>query len=471
MQIKCFSNFSKKQNSTKQPTGGTTFTCTLKEPTSLIHPVFVLVTSNAAFNYIQWGSRYYFVDDVILTHNNYTEYHCTVDALASWKTNIGSLSEFVTRSASSYNPSLQDSLYPTRSDVLTTSTNITGFSDFINGYGTFVIGVVGSLSAGSGGAIAFYALSAAQFANLINYMFSTAWLDGTMTDMTLATQKELINPFQYITSAYWYPFSITSGTTDSIKFGWWDSGINGKLLGEDDREYRRTGTVTLPAHPEASTRGNYLNCSPYTKRTAYVFTFGEIPLDTSVFHTLLTPVLQIDVDLFTGAGKLAISIVRSGSSDSECIARRYAQVGVQIQIAQMTQAPMQSAVSVVGGGLSLAGGLLSMLFGGGAMGAASGILGAASGIGNAIESAFPQCSVSGSTGTMVDYFSAPKVTSYFYYQTPMDVVHNGRPLCQEKVINTLSGYIKTENAEVDIPATQEERNLIAQYMNSGFYYE
>ena len=190
-------------------------------------------------------------------------------------------------------------------------------------------------------------------------------------------------------------------------------------------------------------------------------------MDPGVFTTLFTPIFLIDVDLFTGAGKLSIY----ESTADDCISRRYAQVGVQIQIAQMTQAPMQSALSVVGGGVSLAGGILSMLLGGGLMGAASGILGAASGIGDGIESAFPQCSVSGSTGTMVDYFSAPKVTSTFYYQTPMDAVHNGRPLCLEKVINTLSGYIKTENAEVDIPATQEERNLIAQYMNSGFYYE
>ena len=47
----------------------------------------------------------------------------------------------------------------------------------------------------------------------------------------------------------------------------------------------------------------------------------------------------------------------------------------------------------------------------------------------------------------------------------------GRPLCQTKVINTLSGYILCQLADCQISGTQEEAQKINNYMNTGFFYE
>ena len=44
MNIKVWSNFSKRKNSTKQPTGGSTITVTLKDQCSILSPVFILST-------------------------------------------------------------------------------------------------------------------------------------------------------------------------------------------------------------------------------------------------------------------------------------------------------------------------------------------------------------------------------------------------------------------------------------------
>jgi hypothetical protein len=84
-------SFSKKQNSTKVPTSSGTVhnTVLLKDPTSLIRPVFKLQGFNRTDNYVQWDSRYYFIDDIVQLTNDIAEYHCSVDALASWKTGIG----------------------------------------------------------------------------------------------------------------------------------------------------------------------------------------------------------------------------------------------------------------------------------------------------------------------------------------------------------------------------------------------
>jgi hypothetical protein len=109
---------------------------------------------------------------------------------------------------------------------------------------------------------------------------------------------------------------------------------------------------------------------------------------------------------------------------------------------------------------------------GGALGMLSGnFAGFISGIGNAIHDMQPKLQTSGTMGTSVDYTYSPHIVSEFRYQTPMDATHNGRPLCQNTTIGNLSGYIKTENVDVDLPCTQTERDMIAGYMDGGFYYE
>ena len=52
-----------------------------------------------------------------------------------------------------------------------------------------------------------------------------------------------------------------------------------------------------------------------------------------------------------------------------------------------------------------------------------------------------------------------------------DLTEIGRPLCQVKKINTLSGYILCKNAECPIDGTREEQEKINAYLNSGFFYE
>lgn len=463
MTITCYSNFSKKPNSTKQPTGGTVFTCTLKQPTSVIHPVFILTTSNAAFNYIKWDSRYYFVDDIVLTHNNYTEYHCSVDVMASWKTQIGSSEEYVVRAASAYNPSIIDKLYPVRADEIGSAQTLSGIDSYLTiTSGSFVVGVVGSQGAASG-SIAYYLLTAAEFNNVINYLFGGTWLDTTEADITLATQKELVNPFQYIVSCMWYPFSVATlnrGTNQDFHFGWWvaeypgvpGAHISAKLLDVQDRYLDVIDAATLPSHPEASARGDYLNGYPFTRHTAYIGPFGKIPIDPMPFVSSHTMQVRMQVDLFTGASK----IIFANSDGSKPYNIQYGTVGVPVQLSQVSQAPMHAVIDVLGGAVAAGYG---------------NVLGFASGVASALEDLMPKAQVSGSTGSAVDFLMHPVIVSEFIYQSPMDAVHNGRPLCQNKVINTLSGYIKCENAEIDIPATQEERDAINAYMNSGFYYE
>lgn len=472
MTIYTWSAFNKRRNSTAQPSGaGTLHTVTLKRPTSIIRPVFILDTFSLTDNYLQWGTRYYFIDDIILLNNDFAEYHCSVDALASWKTSIGTMSEFVSRSAITYDGILPDTFYPVQSGCTYSDDPFDVSTQMEKVNGTFVVGVVGPTPAS--GSIGYYAMSAAKFRDILDYMFDeNNILDMSAQDIAVTTQKELVNPFQYIVSVNWFPFTISTQNQAHVFFGWWDSGISAGVITIAERSYNIYKSITLSAHPEAASRGGYLNGGPFTRRQLYCFTFGQIPLDSAHFVRDKTCAIDIEVDLFTGGGRLQV-LAKDTNNNMVEIERRYSNFCCPIQIAQMTTNVVDAAISTIGAvgdALTMAGVLGAT---GGAAAPITGgmVSGMASSVGSAVNSLMPQVNISGSTGSTVDFYGNPRVISSYYYQSPMDATHNGRPLCQQKTINTLSGYIKCENAEVALPATKEERDLIAAYMNGGFYYE
>ena len=217
MEIKVYSGFSKAINSTKQPAGGTTKTVRLKDGCSVINPVFLLTGYDLSNNYVSWGNRYYYIDDIIILHNDLAEYHCSTDVLATYKDNIGASTQYVVRSASSYDPKVIDTRYPTIADTdegFVSLTDISGGIDFSNG--TFVLGVK---SKDSDTGVAFYALTPQQFGDFCNYLYSDQWL--TATDITVTLQKMLNDPFDYIISCNWYPFTL-SFTSAPLYFGFFD---------------------------------------------------------------------------------------------------------------------------------------------------------------------------------------------------------------------------------------------------------
>lgn len=79
-----WSNFSKRQNSTLQPsTAGTSYTVYLKDNVSVLSPVFLIDGIDLSVTYCRWNGRYYFVRDIILSNNNIYQVSCEIDALAT----------------------------------------------------------------------------------------------------------------------------------------------------------------------------------------------------------------------------------------------------------------------------------------------------------------------------------------------------------------------------------------------------
>lgn len=452
MNITCFAGFSKKPNSTKQPTGGTSKTVTLKEPTSVLSPVFILTGYDLSYNYIQWGVRFYYVDDIIIVSNNVAEYHCSVDALATFKTVIGASSQYVTRADSAYNLNLLDVKYPSLAKTEVENVPFTTLhNSFVNG-GSLVIGIANGINVESAG-ISYYCLTAYEAKSLMDYMFGGTWLDAM--DISTELQKELVNPYEYVDSIMWFPFDIPNSdvpfSPEDLKFGFWDYTGQGGLMTPGDASKGFAQTITIPSHPQVS-RGMYLNGNPYTRIMLDCYSFGQFEIDSSIFTNDMNLTLGISVDFISGMGKLTL---RAGSN-AKLIHKAYAQIGVPMKKSQVSQNLLGSALAVTGGAFNIAYG---------------NFVGYSQGVMSGVQAMMPHLNSSGTNGSKVAYITAPELIITRQRIADEDKAQFGRPLCETRVINTLSGFIECENADLDLSASPSEKSAIINYMNSGFYYE
>lgn len=450
MNITCFSGFSKKPNSTKRPSGGTDKSVVLKQPTSVLNPVFIIEGYNLSWNYIQWGVRYYFVDDIVIVHNNIAEYHCSTDVMATFKSDIGASSQYILRSASAYNGRIVDNYYPALAQNTHEASIITSPFDKT---GSYVVGIQGNGSGGNGGAVTYYAGNAATIKALVNYMLSGGY---EVTDISEELLKCIFNPLQYIVSCMWFPFSVPV-MNGSPTFGWWQaSGIDLKPISA--LEWGTNFNFTIPKHPKTAVRGEYLNLLPYARYRLEAGQWGVIPLDNFNLLDATTLTCDYKVDLMTGSGRLNIKY-----RDKLIYENVYtAQIGVPIQLGQNTL--NQGALMGAGSGAintirsAVTGDVGGMLFNG---------LGA---IGNAAAASQSIPSVMGSNGTIA-FNNVFGLMADFLDIADDNIVENGRPLCAVRTISTLSGYMICENADLDTGASPAEKDTIIGYLNSGFYYE
>lgn len=453
MVIDVYSGFQKKPNSTKQPSSPrASLTVRLKEPCSVLNPVFLLAGYNLSDNYVKWGNRYYYINDIVIIGNELAEYHCSTDVLATYKINIGASTQYVTRSAVAYDEDIVDSAYISKSSPTHTLVDLPNIHNAFNiSNGEYIIGIK---NADSANGVAYYGLRAPVFKKLAALMFSSSWLDAT--DITMNLQKLIVDPMQYIASVYWYPFDVTPTGVQAqgVKFGFWDAttwdaSILGYLLDDSTRIKSVTDPITLPDHPQIS-RGKYLNGSPYTQMILDVFGFGRVPVEPNMFVRSRSASVQVSVDLFTGVGELVME------STNGRVIKETAMVGVPIQLSQVTEDLIRSSIVTMKAGGDLIHGHL---------------LGSVSGIYDAISMAMPQVRTTGSSGSVIAYNKTPQINMIFYNITDEDNAQLGRPLCTPRTINTLSGYIQCERSDLDISASPSEKEQIVSYMDGGFYYE
>ena len=113
-------SMTKDRNSTAIPSGGGwTMDIRLKDGCSIIAPGvifdFGLQGNPQEYNYLHIPDfgRYYWINDWTYDRGLWIA-GCTVDALASWRDEIGASSQYIARAAAAFDGAISDSLYPSK---------------------------------------------------------------------------------------------------------------------------------------------------------------------------------------------------------------------------------------------------------------------------------------------------------------------------------------------------------------------
>lgn len=469
-----FTTESKKENSTKQRTMSTTHNCLLKNGCSLLYPTLLLELDTDTFptyTGFKIENRYYSTTDIKSVRQNLFEISGKVDVLASYKSEILASSQLVSRQQNTYSPLLADKLYPSYNKIDTEQISL-NLTPALSSDGVYVVGIINP-DAKNG--VSYYTLGETSFRQLMSFLFSDVWLPSqTAAEITQDLQKELINPFQYIVSCTWYPFSQFAGDLANIKFGFWDTAdysggpIRAGLLSESQRIYSFECTGNMPRHPQASTHGINMNGSPYTRYSLECWCFGSIAIDPLPFVQNNAFACEIDVDVFTGSAILYLNDANGVRQIKES-----ASFGCPIQISQAVTDPIKNGAGIAGAGLGAI--AATGLFGIAAPVALStqiaGVAGMGAGIMTALEACFPQVQSKGSIGSKISFMWTPRIQASYFKLPDLAPDRVGRPLMSEVTLSSLSGYTVCVNPAIDLSATDPEEQEVINYMSNGFYIE
>lgn len=492
MQIKFFTGFEKKRNSTLQPSvsqTSVTLTGTLKENCSVMSPTIKInrpsndtVPSIYTYAYIDDFDRYYFVRD--WTWNKpFWECSMEVDVLASHRTDIGNLTAYVLRADTSvHNELITDMSYPATNEFTMQQYEMQSAFTSDPVTGIYIVGIIsGSSGANSVGAISYYAMTSTEFGLLKSALLTNDNLDAMgmivddewdMTDMSEEIFKTMYNPFQYIASCMWFPFGLNAIPSDkkdavsTIPIGWWDYSLSGYKIQAQTIEFGE-GPGPIHSHPQAITHGAYMNYAPFTRCTIFS-RFGTIPLDLSYFgDTSDSLSVSYFVDLITGQCRARVETYQAAASPIvyHPIAERNFLLGVPIQLAQIGVDYLGTAVTAISATANTMQNALSLNVGGA-------IASAASGIYNTLNSAMPQMSTNGANGSFLSPSTKTTVVFQFFMAVGLDVEHRGYPICSGRIISQMGGgFVLCADGDYDLNCLSEERTMISDFLTTGFFWE
>ena len=457
--------FAKNIESTARPdtTGWTAYDVTFKNGADISNPDITLNVDWATIkdaNYAVMLNRYYWITAKNMLRENYCALQLKVDVLATYKTEIGNSSLYVLRAANASDGLITDRLYPATGHITYGHAEddfypTTGL--YSNGY--YVLNVSGS---GTTSNSSLWRLTPSAFSTFIKTLYSN--IDGfQFTDIWEALQKLAGgSPTKLVSSAMWFPGSFTFDvvTSQRIMVGGWDSGVDGYPITDPIKELTPI-ELSLTKHPQAATRGAYLNLSPYSTYTLTMPMFGSINIDTTAILEATKIYVNVRADAISGQAK---AYVHSGGNPRPVIAVLTAQMGVPIPLNGQSN------------GESIAGGITSTLASVAAAivtgGAAAPIIGAATGaIGTAITALSGASFSTGSGGSALNAGYAVELDSTHLEIVDEDNVRNGRPYCQVTTPASLGGYMIVDKGDVNMAAPLPEHEEVKRFLESGFFYE
>lgn len=466
-------NFSKRHNSTAQPTGGTSVDVQLKGGCDILAPVFILNYSGIpAFTYIQFGSRYYFVTGVKNVRQDLWEVSAEVDVLTTYKSVIQNTSAHVLYYTHS-NTEITDHRLSCKT-TQSTSVSTGSFGNFGNDGGTpgYVLTVVGKDS------IAAYAVTEANLQGLIDQNFFDA-LDNNLNNITPVDDstdvmttiadsvrwfadmlQTEIGSFTYsdnasanIRACHLLPISYAAigGTVEQIYLGRMNSGHTGLRI--TDRTYTDSATVSIPWQASDWRRN-----APYHEIFLYIPAIGLTAISPSdvVGETSLTVKVSMD--------KLSGDAIVEVATSTKTIAYYTSNFATPYPIGASQITPLQASTAIGSAAAALA------------VASNPALAGAMAGLGlaNALQQN-PTCIGSNAGGAILGVSASNVYCITIFHDTtvtPSSVSSiMGTPFNGVMSLSSVSGYVQTAGASVAGLMTDTEREQINELLDGGIYIE
>lgn len=452
MEVTVYRSFSKRKNSTKRPTKGTTRNVVLLDDVSLYSPVFESEYWDYSDNYCKWAGNYYYVTDIITKNQNIFEVHCEIDPLATWKSDILGTNAFVLFSTSDFDIGISDYRLSSDPITITRSSSTPVFPDLEEAY---VVTYIGTDSCPSVG------ISEAKLKTLQGKMMSdkfaetcrdwyknlieTGETDGLITSNLIASL--IGNTSNTVTSCIYMPKFYGHHAQGIVLAGGYSTGLIGTIP-----YHALSETYTLNI-PWAFPNGDFRNRAEFTALAIYLPGYGFIALNADNYQGQSSITVQATLDSFTGE----VTYLVDGKAKGTCT------IGYPVQVGTSQKG------NVMGGISGVAQAIVS--------GTAGNPIGAIAGGFNAVRSAIgvdPSSvgSMGGSSSFECYKNILVLVMSHNTNVDPSTVGSTiGRPLNAVRNIGSLSGYVQTADVEVSTNAPDEYKTLINDSLNGGMYIE
>lgn len=344
-------NFNKRKNSTKRPntSGGDLVQGEVKQDFSPLAPVITFnlpdPTAVPTYNYAyiaEFGQRCYFITDWLFVAGLWRA-TMAVDVLATYQSTIFASQQYVARSKWFPNHDIIDGSYDTLAgatfDTKTLDQRQLWGADY--GQGCFILGTI-CYSGANVGAVTYYAMSWSCLQYFISELLSSPnWMNISASEISEDLQKALINPLQYVVSCMWIPAKWETfiyyesphydyTLTKEILLGWWSFQLpTGEGTGEYTARHLHNPTADsygtpdrisaeftfqIAKHPQAASRGIWLNMAPNSKYTLTYLPFGVFDLDTTDLKNATTLRGVVTIHAYTGDATLQLFVDNSNNA-------------------------------------------------------------------------------------------------------------------------------------------------------------
>lgn len=420
MQVTFYSNFKKRINSTKRPSGGTVIDVNIKDKCDLHKPVLKIQGTAGQYNYFKIDDTFYFVDGEAVMPAGWVEISGEPDAMATCADDVKATRAFIERSASGstnlldgYSPAMSSGIIGNESEQLLFPLSKTG--SFLVSLSNFVQPLKMDLG---------------QFTNLYNKLNSK--------DAIQQVENSFADLSGIVKGAVWVPYDIKTLGSVAIKAGDFDTGVTGDIVAQE--------ITTAQATFDLGIDGTVLSSSAYSEVKLYLPFAGATTLSIDDFRTGGQLSVLADLDNLSGN----ISYYISDSAFLSPVASFSGSAAVPIAIGS-------TSYGISGGISGLVRGLSYFL----STGSGAGFF-QASHSGSQMGSGFRSSLASVVCATVKR--DAPEALS-----AKSGVV--GLPTYRTASIGSMSGFIKCINASIESHHDYSLVESCNNFLNSGAYIE